>query len=69
MGPEPVTFSMRGLTNMVLCEDNSERKEAPTLTGSMGPSRRRSKQRDPDMGQRQALCDAGIFSVRSFDSV
>ena len=30
MGPEPVTFFMRDLTYMVLCEDNNGHKEAQT---------------------------------------
>ena len=67
MGPEPVTFSTRDLTNMVLREDNNGHKG--TRAAAVGPSGRRSKQRDPDMGQRQAPCDAGILSVRGFDSV
>ena len=44
MGPEPVTFSMRGLTNMVLCEDNSERKEAPTAWVPAGEDQNKGTQ-------------------------
>jgi hypothetical protein len=44
MGPEPVTFSMRGLTNMVLCEDNSERNEAPTAWVPAGEGQNKGTQ-------------------------